>query len=63
MSISEIFNPDLLYFCYILLGYAVFSVIIWILRWLCAKTSNKIDDKFVSILEKWHKKNKERIHK
>lgn len=63
MTLENIFNPDLLYFGYVLIGYFVFSIIIKILKIICIHTRNKFDDRVVEVLEKWHKVNKEKIKK
>lgn len=63
MTLENIFNPDLLYFCYVLVGYFIVGLIIKLCKFISKRTRNKFDDRVVEVLEKWHKVNKEKIKK
>lgn len=61
--LDSILNADVLYYAYTVLGFLVFYVIIFVLKFISKRTSNTIDDKIVNTLEKWHEVNKNRIKK
>lgn len=61
--LDSILNADVLYYAYTVIGFLVFSLILFILKPLVKITKNKIDDKIVNVLTEWHEINKSKIKK
>lgn len=61
--LDSILNADVLYYAYTVIGFLVFSLILFILKPIVKRTKNKIDDKVVDVLEEWHEVNKSKIKK
>lgn len=63
MILENVFNADTLWWIYFAIGYCIMTVILKILKAIVKLTKNKLDDKIVNTLCKWHKINKERLKK
>lgn len=61
--LDSILNADVLYYAYTVIGFLVFSLILFILKLIVKITKNKIDDKIVNVLAEWHEVNKSKIKK
>lgn len=61
--LDSILNADVLYYAYTVIGFLVFSLILFIIKPIVKRTKNKIDDKVVDVLEEWHEVNKSKIKK
>lgn len=61
--LDSILNADVLYYAYTVIGFLVFSLILFVLKFIVKRTKNKIDDKVVDVLVEWHEVNKSKIKK
>ena len=61
--LDSILNADILYYTYTIIGFLVFSLILFILKPIVKRTKNKIDDHVVDVLAEWHEVNKSKIKK
>lgn len=61
--LDSLLNADILYYAYTILGFLIFSVILFVLKFIVSKTKNTVDDKVVNVLAEWHEVNKSKIKK